>query len=127
MKAPTSVLVPCAFVTVTSTIEPGTPGGGRDVVVIPDHFDALFYQPAVDRQNRLQTFFQAELDNAFRRGITRILISGAADYALLARIVTMASRHNATPEITVLDRCETPLRLNSWYAKHVVADRLLGN
>jgi SAM-dependent methyltransferase len=41
----------------------------------------------------------------------RVLVSGAADYGMLARIASPALR------ITVLDRCPTPLALNRWYAR----------
>jgi hypothetical protein len=62
-------------------------------------------------------FIFRELDKALGNGATRFLISGAADYALLARITKSASRHKVTPEITVVDQCETPLKLNRWYAR----------
>jgi hypothetical protein len=56
----------------------------------------------------------------FRRWIRRagrapsILISGTADYSLLAQIRPALQRG---ARITVLDRCATPLELNRWYAR----------
>jgi len=45
----------------------------------------------------------------------RVLLSGAADHALLAQaLVPFAGR---AARITVLDICETPLMLNRWYAE----------
>jgi SAM-dependent methyltransferase len=44
----------------------------------------------------------------------RVLLSGAADHALLAQV--LAAFAGRTPRITVLDICETPLELNRWYA-----------
>jgi SAM-dependent methyltransferase len=45
----------------------------------------------------------------------RVLLSGAADHALLAQV--LAAFAGRTPRITVLDICETPLMLNRWYAE----------
>lgn len=45
----------------------------------------------------------------------RLLISGAADHALLAQ--ALAAFGARTPDITVLDICDTPLLLNRWYAQ----------
>jgi hypothetical protein len=46
-----------------------------------------------------------------------ILISGTADYAMLAQIALAAQRTGASPTVTVVDICETPLHLNRWYAE----------
>jgi SAM-dependent methyltransferase len=51
-----------------------------------------------------------------RRGNRRILVSGSADYAMLAHILRACELEDAEPDVTVLDRCETPLILNRWYA-----------
>lgn len=45
----------------------------------------------------------------------RVLLSGAADHALLEQ--ALAALVGRTPEITVLDLCETPLMLNRWFAE----------
>lgn len=45
----------------------------------------------------------------------RVLLSGAADHALLAQV--LAAFGTRAPEVTVLDICETPLLLNRWYAR----------
>lgn len=50
------------------------------------------------------------------RRTARVLICGAADYGLLAHVLWSAMLESATPDITVLDRCETSLELNRWYA-----------
>ncbi len=49
----------------------------------------------------------------------RILVSGTADYAMLEQVIAAFRGTDARPEITVLDICETPLRLNDWYANRV--------
>ena len=68
------------------------------------------------------------LHGAFLRGALaavpgnrpRVLLSGAADHALLA--LALAAFADRTPEITVLDVCETPLMLNRWYAARAGVD-----
>jgi SAM-dependent methyltransferase len=49
----------------------------------------------------------------------RILISGAADYSMLAYAAHAFRRASKMPEITVLDLCETPLSLCQWYAEYI--------
>ena len=46
----------------------------------------------------------------------RVLISGAADYAMLDLVLTAFRSRRVVADITVLDLCETPLALNRWYA-----------
>ena len=58
---------------------------------------------------------------ALRReeGLRRVLISATADYALQAVVrdaFAAAGDDETAPEITVMDRCATPLRLNAWLA-----------
>lgn len=50
-------------------------------------------------------------------GARRFLVSGAADYALLARIRSAAGAQAGALDVTVMDRCRTPLELNAWYAR----------
>jgi len=65
-------------------------------------------------------FFARVLPAFCRDSQQHILISGAADYALLARIAAAnADGRGCAPLITVLDRCSTPLLLNLWYAEQV--------
>lgn len=47
----------------------------------------------------------------------RVLLSGAADHALLA--LALAAFGARKPQTTVLDVCDTPLLLNRWYAERV--------
>ncbi len=48
---------------------------------------------------------------------SRVLVSGTSDYAMLALVLHAYARHGVQPEVTVADRCETPLFLNRWYAE----------
>jgi hypothetical protein len=52
----------------------------------------------------------------------RILVSGAADYSILAHVLWACRQHRVQPSITVIDACETPLFLNRWYADRVGCD-----
>lgn len=67
-------------------------------------------------------FLITQLDLAISNGASKILISGAADYALQARIAAVAKRHKTTPRLTIADQCETPLELNRWYATRIGMD-----
>lgn len=49
----------------------------------------------------------------------RLLISGAADYSILAHVIWACTAHKLHADITVLDACDTPLFLNNWYAGRV--------
>lgn len=48
-------------------------------------------------------------------GHPRILLSGAADHALLAQ--ALAAFPDRVPEVVALDLCETPLMLSRWFAE----------
>ena len=50
-------------------------------------------------------------------GYKRVFLSGSADYGLLSVVLEAFSQEAATPEITVVDRCKTPLELCRWYAE----------
>jgi SAM-dependent methyltransferase len=67
-------------------------------------------------------FLVSRLHSEMQRGARKILISGAADYALQARIMAVARYLDIIPEITVIDLCETPLALNTWYATRAGTD-----
>ena len=62
-------------------------------------------------------FLISQLLVAIGNGAQNILVSGAADYALQARITAVAKRLKASPEITIVDLCKTPLELNRWYSE----------
>jgi SAM-dependent methyltransferase len=47
----------------------------------------------------------------------RVLITGAADYAMMALVLRAYRDRKAKLDLTVLDCCETPLFLNRWYAE----------
>jgi hypothetical protein len=47
----------------------------------------------------------------------RVLVSGTADYSMMAHIIWAYTACSKEPEITVLDLCETPLFLCKWYGK----------
>lgn len=61
-------------------------------------------------------FYAAALRHVLEAGERRVLISGAADYSMLAHVANAATNH---VDVTVLDWCETPLIANRWYAQKV--------
>ncbi len=60
-------------------------------------------------------FFLPALKRLIDGGVRRVLVSGAADYAMLARVTAVAGEHLKDMRVTVIDLCETPLKLNAWY------------
>jgi len=48
-----------------------------------------------------------------------VLISGAADYSMLAYVIHACSQVGAICNIVLLDLCETPLQISKWYAAEV--------
>src|SRR6185503_8404923 len=50
-------------------------------------------------------------------GALRVLLSGTADYALLALVARGLCKRGVVPAVTAIDLCGTPLALNRWYAE----------
>ena len=77
----------------------------------------------VSAPDRHAGFFRDTLGALFAaRADARLLISGTADYGLLALVLAIPGADTAS--ITVADRCETPLFLCRWYAEragHTIA------
>lgn len=48
---------------------------------------------------------------------SRVLVSGTADYAMLAHILWAYGLEDAPVDVTVLDICQSPLAQNRWYAE----------
>lgn len=70
-------------------------------------------------QHHLEFYRDALASVTGAAGAPRILVSGAADYAMAALVLAAFAARNVRPEITVVDHCDTPLALNRWYAEHV--------
>lgn len=49
----------------------------------------------------------------------RVLVSGSADASMLAHVLQGAGNVALEVDVTVLDQCETPLRLSAWYAERM--------
>jgi hypothetical protein len=74
----------------------------------------------VSTPTRHTRFYLRSLETLANSGDgSQILISGTADYSMLAHILWAYRASGVRPEITVLDLCETPLFLCNWYAKSV--------
>ncbi len=69
-----------------------------------------------------QFYFDALRAITTTRARPRILISGTADYSMLAHVLWVYEASKTAADVVVLDLCETPLFLCRWYAKSVSAD-----
>ena len=67
-------------------------------------------------------FTDALTSRAGARAVPKVLISGAADYSMLALVIDAYRERNIRPNVTVVDQCETPLMLNRWFAERVEFD-----
>ncbi len=64
-------------------------------------------------------FYSANLRLDIRDSVTpRILISGVADFSMLAFVLAAVKGIDPQPEIHVIDCCRTPLDACVWYAHH---------
>jgi 2-polyprenyl-3-methyl-5-hydroxy-6-metoxy-1,4-benzoquinol methylase len=62
-------------------------------------------------------FYQQFTKLARYKPNARVLIAGTADHAMLHMLMEVFKAHGGHPRVTVVDACETTLRLNHWYAK----------
>src|SRR5262249_15623748 len=52
----------------------------------------------------------------------RVLLSGASDHGFLEVIHGLLAEAGVRARLSLVDRCETPLRLNRWYAERAGID-----
>jgi SAM-dependent methyltransferase len=67
-------------------------------------------------------FFIDRFRAAARAGHRRVLISGSADYGMLAQLLHAFRLEEVEPEVVMIDRCRTPVRVNEDYARRVGAE-----
>lgn len=72
---------------------------------------------AASPERQTQFFLDAFHEFAKGPGRLRVLISGAADYSILACVLWACVENAIEVDVTVVDWCETPLLLNTWYAE----------
>lgn len=63
------------------------------------------------------TDFYRKSFNKIQKDDIKVLISGTADYSLLALIYTFAVENDKKVDIYVLDTCKTPLKISEWFAQ----------
>lgn len=63
------------------------------------------------------TDFYRKAFNKIQKDDIKVLISGTADYSLLALIYTFAIENDKKVDIYVLDTCKTPLKICEWFAE----------
>ena len=66
-----------------------------------------------------EDFYKSSLKKIADSGSKEVLVSGTADYSVLAHVLWAFSGNKNTANVSVLDLCETPLFLCKWYAKLV--------
>jgi SAM-dependent methyltransferase len=73
--------------------------------------------PTPERSARffLDAFGSLAREGSFRR----VLVSATCDYSMLAHVLHAYRRERAALDVTVVDRCETPLAMCKWYSKLV--------
>lgn len=62
-------------------------------------------------------FMMDAFRSAAREGASRVLISGTAEYGIMAVLLHAYELEDVTPSVTVIDLCETPLAVCRWYAE----------
>ena len=68
------------------------------------------------------SFYLPTLRRAIDAGRWRVLVSGAVDYSMLAVTLSAFADAGVAGDVTVVDVCETPIRLCRWYADQVGAE-----
>lgn len=63
------------------------------------------------------TEFYRRAFNKIQEDNIKVLITGTADYSLLALIYTFAIENNKNIDVYVLDTCKTPLKICEWFAE----------
>jgi len=66
-------------------------------------------------------FYGDAFRTLIRAGARRVLVAGCADYAMPAHALHAFARAGESADLVVIDLCETPLRLASWYGARVGA------
>ncbi len=67
---------------------------------------------------RFAEFYRAALALAIAdNAAPRILLSGAADFEMLAQVASACATCGTAPDLTLIDLCETPLAQSRWYAE----------
>ena len=98
------------------------PAGGESCAWIHGFWQYLRLLGLASTPSLHVTFFPevlARLDGD--RKAPRVLISGAADYSMLALVQGAYRESDMRPDITIVDRCETPLMLNRWFAERAAS------
>ncbi len=94
--------------------------GGKNCAWMHGSWQYLRLLGLVGSIERRAAFYHSALARcAARPQPLRVLLSGAADYAMLDIVATALHTHGIAAAITVLDTCATPLALNQWYAVRI--------
>lgn len=96
---------------------------GEDCSWLHGFWQCLRIMELAATPDRHAEFYRRAFDDvAGASGPPRVLVSGAADYSMLAHVLAAFRGRGIEPAITVIDVCETPLYLNRWYARRTACE-----
>ncbi|HTO58100.1 MAG TPA: class I SAM-dependent methyltransferase [Pseudomonadales bacterium] len=69
--------------------------------------------------SRHAAFYANALGARAEAGGARVLVSGCADWGMLETVVSAYRRRGAALDVTIVDRCPTPVLLCAWYGAEI--------
>ncbi|NJN51941.1 MAG: hypothetical protein HC809_09370 [Gammaproteobacteria bacterium] len=75
---------------------------------------------AADPQRHAEFFDDALREGIAGGGTERVLVSGCADWGMLAAVVSAYEASQTPLDVTVVDRCITPVLMSAWYGAQLV-------
>ena len=113
---PLGTSAPIAFRIARETCTPGTPA--NDCRAYHAIWQYLRLTGVIRSLRSDGALFVAAAERRARADrLRRVLICGTADYSMLAYLGHAARQAGARTHFDVLDRCESTLRINNWYAE----------
>jgi SAM-dependent methyltransferase len=96
------------------------PESGEDCSWLHGFWQYLRLMGIAATPGRHAGFYAGAFDRvAVANAAPRVLVSGAADYSMLAHVLAAFRARRIEPDVTVIDKCDTPIHLNRWYAERV--------
>lgn len=92
--------------------------GGHNCGTMHGIWQHLLLLDLTANPERNKIFYREQISRlAQERGHRRVLIAGCCDYTMLAIALSAYDDVDITPDITIIDRCDTPLFLCRWFAE----------
>ena len=97
-----------------------TPNGHDDCGALHGVWPELRRLGVAAGPDRHAVFFADALGERAARGSSpRVLIAGCADWGMLETVAAVYRQHQARLDVTVVDRCPTPMLLCAWYGAQI--------